>query len=76
MLNILKMATNQFLFCVILILAKIWKKKNTFPKKCFNEFCLIVRQHEYIYIAEIKIGNFYSRVILGAKHFFLHGQKC
>ena len=35
MLNILKMATNQFLFCVILILAKIWKKKKHFPKEMF-----------------------------------------
>ena len=37
---------NRFLFRIILILAKIWK--NTLPKKFFNKFWLIVRQHEYI----------------------------
>ena len=29
-------------------------KKPTFPKKFFNESWLIVRQHEHIYVAEIK----------------------
>ena len=37
----------------------------------FNECWLIVRLHEFIYIAEIKIGNFYSRVISALKQ-FLH----
>ena len=64
---------NPFLFLVILILDKILK---TFlPKEFFNEFWFVVRQHEYIYIAEIKIQNFYSQVILGAKQFFPHIQK-
>ena len=35
-----------------------------------------IRQHEYICIAEIKMGFFYSRMILGAKQFFPHGRKC
>ena len=42
---------NQFLFRVILILAKIWK--TTFPKEFFNEIWLKVGEHEYIYITEI-----------------------
>ena len=46
--------------------------KNTFPMKCFNEIWLIIGDHEYIKIPEIKIGNFYSGGILGEKHFFLH----
>ena len=56
------------------ILAKIWRK-NKFPKRIFNEFWLIGRQHEYIYIAETKIGNFNFWVILGAKHFFFRTAK-
>ena len=61
---------TDFFFRVISILAKIGK--NTFPKEFFNEFWLIVRQHRilYIYIGEIKIGNYHSPVILGAKQFF------
>ena len=35
--------------------------ENHFPKGILHEFWLIVRQHKYIYIAEIKIGNFYSQ---------------
>ena len=42
---------NQFLFRVILILAKIWK--TTFPKEFFNEIWLKVGEQEYIYITEI-----------------------
>ena len=42
---------NRFLFCVILILAKIWK--TTFPKEFFYEIWLKVGEHEYIYITEI-----------------------
>ena len=57
---------NRFLSCV--------------PEEVFNEFWFIVRQHEHIYFAEIEIGNFCCRVILGEKHFFFfflpHGQKC
>ena len=49
--------------------------KTTFPKEFSKEFWLIKRQHEYNYIAEIKFGNFYSRVILGAKYFFFARPK-
>ena len=51
--------------------------KNTFQKKkekMFNEFWFIVRQQEYIYISEIKLGNFYSRVILGAKQMLVYAN--
>ena len=41
----------EFLFLVILILAKNWK--NTFPKEFFNEILLKVGEHEYIYITEM-----------------------
>ena len=52
-----KMAAAKWpiLFHVISNLAEIWKKKNTFPKESSNEFWLIVREHKYIYLAEIKI---------------------
>ena len=46
------------------------KKKNTFSKVFhLNEIWIIIGDHEYINIAEIKIGNFYSGGILGAKYF-------
>ena len=58
-----------------MIWPKFEKKNNkqtnkSFPKEFFNEFWLIGREHEYIYIAEMKIGNFNYRVILEAKYFF------
>ena len=37
---------NRFSFCIISILAKIWK--TTFPKEFFNEIWLKVGKHEYI----------------------------
>ena len=43
---------NRFSFCVISILAKIWK--TTFPKKFVNEIWLKLGDHKYINIAEIK----------------------
>ena len=46
------------------------KKNNTFIEGFFNEFWVIVGGHEYIYIAEVKFINFYSCMILWAKHFF------
>ena len=49
---------NRFLFCVISILAKIWK--TTFPKESFNEIWLKVGEHEYIYITEITFKKDYS----------------
>ena len=54
------------------ILAKIWRKK--IQKEFFNEFWLQISQLKYIYIVEIKIGIFYSLVILGTKQFF-HAAK-
>ena len=51
-------------------LKKKKKKKKTFPQEFFNKIWLIIGDHEYINIAEIKIVNFYSSGILGAKHFF------
>ena len=42
---------TNFLFRVILILAKIWK--TTFPKEFFNEIWLKAGELEYIYIIEI-----------------------
>ena len=45
---------NRFSFRVISISAKIWK--TTFPKEFFNEIWLKLGDHEYIYIAEIKLG--------------------
>ena len=45
------------------------KKKNPFPRDFFNEIWLIIGDHEFINIAEIKIWNFSSGGILGAKHF-------
>ena len=52
---------------------RFWLKfeKLLSQKEFLNEFWFIVRQHEYIYIAEMKVGNFYSWVILGAKTNFL-----
>ena len=38
---------NRFFFCVISILAKIWK--TTFRKEFVNEIWLKVGEHEYIY---------------------------
>ena len=35
---------NRFLFCIISILAKIWK--TTFPKEFFNEIWLKIGEHE------------------------------
>ena len=61
-------ANNRYVFRVISILTNILK--TTFPKEFFSEFWLIIRQHEYIYIAEIKMENFYFRAILGVKCFF------
>ena len=53
-----------------------WQKfqKNTFLKSFFNEIWLKIEDHEYINIAKIKFGNFYSSGILGAKHLLLHSQ--
>ena len=45
---------NWFSFRLISILARIWK--TTFPKEFFNEIWLKLEDHEYIYIAEIKLG--------------------
>ena len=33
------------------------KNKPTFLKECFNEFLFIVGEHEYIYVAGVKLGN-------------------
>ena len=44
--------------------------KKHFPKGICQWICLIIEDHEYINIVEIKIGNFYSGWILGGKHFF------
>ena len=60
---------NWFSFCVISSVAKIWK--TTFTKEFFNEIWLKLGDHEYIYIAEIKFGQFYSGAILGGDHFIL-----
>ena len=72
-----KMAAKitDFYFASFRFWPKFEGKKNTFPKEFFNVFWLIVGQHEYIYIAKIKIGNFYSQVILGAKQFFFRTAK-
>ena len=59
---------NQFLFRVILILAKIWK--TTFPKEFFNEIWLKVGEHEYIYITEITFKKNYSVLRWRPKQFF------
>ena len=58
---------NWFSFRVILISAKIWK--TNFSKELFNEIFLIIGDHRYINIAEIKIGSFYFGGILVANHF-------
>ena len=52
---------NWFFFLVISILAKIGEKKGR--GEFFNEFWLIVRQFEYIYIAEIKLEIYYFQVL-------------
>ena len=59
---------NRFLFCVISILAKIWK--TTFPKKFFNEIWLKVGEHEYIYITEITFKKKLFRFKMAAKTIF------
>ena len=46
---------NRFLFCVISILAKIWK--TTFPKDFFNEIWLKVGEYEYIYTGAAPQGG-------------------
>ena len=63
--------TKKRFVSIISISAIVWKKKkkNTFPKEVFNEIWLIIRDHEYINIAEIKIENFDSGGILEAKQF-------
>ena len=58
----------RFSFCVISILAKIWK--TTFTKEFFNEIWLIIGDYEYIYNTNIKMEKFYSCETLGAKQFF------
>ena len=50
------------------------KFENHFPKGILHEFWFIVRQHKYIYIAEIKIGNFYSQATKGQNIFFRKEQ--
>ena len=76
-------SNNRFFACVISILAKNLKtkqnktkqknkkkkKKKPFPKNFFIEFWIIVGEYEYIYIAEVKFGNCYLCVILGAIFF-------
>ena len=59
---------NRFSFLVISILAKIWK--TSFPKVFFNEIWLKLEDYEYINIAEMTFGLFYSEAILGANQFF------
>ena len=59
---------NRFSFRDISISAKIWK--TTFPKEFFNEIWLKLGEYEYINIAEIKFGWFYSGPILGENNFF------
>ena len=59
---------NRFLFCVISILAKIWK--TTFPGEFFNEIWLKVGEHEYIYITEITFFKTYSILKWRPKQFF------
>ena len=55
---------DQFLFCFISIL--IGKNlKNLFSKRIFNEIWLIIGDHEYINIAEIKIGTIFIPVEFG-----------
>ena len=66
---------DQFLFWFISIL--IGKNlKNLFSKRIFNEIWLIIGDHEYINIAEIKIATIFIPVEFGgsSKHFFLHLQ--
>ena len=58
----------RFLFCVISILAKIWK--TTFPKEFFNEIWLKVGEYEYIYITEIRFLKNYSVLKWRPKQFF------
>ena len=41
------------------------KKKTPLPKEFVNEIWLIIRDHDYINLAELQIGKFYSRGILG-----------
>ena len=59
---------NRFLFCVISILAKIWK--TTFPKEFFNEIWLKVGEQEYIYIIEITFEKKLFVLKWRPKHFF------
>ena len=61
---------NRFLFRVISILAKFWKKKNTFPKEFFNEIWLKEGEYEQIYITEIKFLKNYSVSKWWPKQFF------
>ena len=60
---------NRFLFCVISILAKIWK--TTFPGEFFNEIWLKVGEHEYIYITEITFLKNYSILKWRPKQFLI-----
>ena len=56
------------LFHISLISAKIWK--TTFPKEFFSEIWLIIGDHEYINIAEIKNLKFSYRWDFRGKTFF------
>ena len=53
--------------------AKNWK--TAFPKEFFNKIWLIIEEHKYIYIAEIKFEKSYSVTILGAKQILNFGAK-
>ena len=51
-------AKNKFSFRKNSHVTKIWK--TTFPKEFFNKIWLKVKEHEYIYIFEIKFEKNYS----------------